>query len=206
MSSKPIRIVINNSKVSPFDHDKEIDAYLSSVKEILLEQPTDGRFGAGRLVYFSTHGRNSKYLDGYGDIQKLVPNYMIRTLIIGNTKPQPKTNVVSAADKVVLQNTKLNSSAIRIVEVLENGRDFIMPSSLTPVQLEPEIVDAVLKLKPILDEKGYDTYSEPISVKGVMGNLMVKAVRAPSNECLSCHTNIKPGQPIGYAMATIWKK
>ena len=104
---------------------------------------------------------------------------------------------------------KLVASSVRMKEVVADEYKLLSADRkyvrIQAQVIEPELVDAVLKLKPMLDEKGYDTYSEPIKVNGVMGNLMAKAVRAPNNECLKCHANIKPGQPIGYAMATIWK-
>lgn len=198
-----------NSKTTAFLHEKEIDTYLTSVKGFLLEMPTNGKFGKSRLDPFVNHATKTTQVKGYDEVQRLTNDFTIRTFVIGSKKP-----ILKRSDRTVTIHLrppipKLDSSSVRLSEALADQYKSFLTMSLNfdpRVPFEPEIVGAVLRLKPMLDEKGYDTYSEPIKVNGVMGNLLVKAVRAPSNECLSCHTNIKPGQPIGYAMATIWKK
>ena len=232
------------SKVSPFDHDKEIDVYLSSVKGFLLEMPNDKRFGFSRVVPVAKHVSPALEVRGYREVQNLTKDHVIRTFVLGTKKPNevnnptwqsahlldPKKlkalaagmklkqvkedlirrNELLAEDIKRVNPPKLVSSTIRMREVLSDQYKRISADRFyvrePQKSFEPEIVDAVLKLKPMLDAKGYDTYSEPITVKGIKGNLMAKAVRPPTKACLSCHTDVKTGQPIGYAMAIIWKK
>ena len=232
------------SKVSPFDHDKEIDFYLSSVKGFLLEMPMDKRFGVTRVEPLANHFKATQSVKGYAEVQSLIKDHAIRTFVIGTKKPnevnnstwqsahlldprklkeivagmKPKQakedlirrNELLAEDIKGVNPPKLVSSTVRMREVLSDQYKRISADRFYVKEpqksFEPEIVDAVLKLKPMLDAKGYDTYSEPITVNGIKGNLMAKAVRPPTKACLSCHTDVKTGQPIGYAMATIWKK
>ena len=197
------------TKLVPFEHDKELDTYLNSVCGFLLEIPKDGRFGYSRVEPVGLHATRTEKMKGYGDVQKLSAEYTIRTFVVGTKKPQSNLPSSPGLYYKIPPNPKLEASPVRMNEVLADQYKYFSSNLMqvrNPQPYEPELVDAVLKLKPILDAKGYDNYSEPITVKGIKGNLMSKSVRAPDDSCLRCHADLKPGKPIGYAMAMIWKK
>ncbi|MEI8282877.1 MAG: hypothetical protein WCG75_10765 [Armatimonadota bacterium] len=204
MSTPPIA-----AKTPAFEHATELETYLTSVCGFMLEPPNDAKFGYTRVQPMGIHATRTDQVKGYAEVEKLTSEFAIRTFVIGTKRPQPNLSKTPGARFTIPPNPKLDASTVSMNEVLADESNYFSTNLMqvkNPQPYEPDLVDAVLNLKPILDAKNPDIYVQPIMVGGVKGNLMVKAVRPPDKACLACHGNIKPGQPIGYAIATIWKK
>ncbi len=85
-------LTIENSKTVPFPHDKDLDAYLNSARNFLLEipNPRDNRFGVTRVPVLS-HNVDSKNISGYKEILDL-RDYTFDSFVVGKSLPKSVFN------------------------------------------------------------------------------------------------------------------
>jgi hypothetical protein len=195
------------SKLVPFAHDTEIDKYLTSVASYMLVPPRNGSFGASRVPTF--HGTNIGSIPGYQDISELAKKSSIASFVVG-TFPDDALKGYRDYQKAN-PNQKIEIPTYRITRVhsLYQNLGYATQQGKMPdrgAQTYDELRKLVQQVKKTIDEKGYDAYSESVSVNGAPGFIMAKAVHAVDKSCYSCHSNIKEGEPIGNVVAAIWKK
>lgn len=187
------------SSVVKFDHDADIDAYLTSIRSFMLTPPRDGRFGASRVPTF--HGEHIGKIPGYKEINQLKDVMMVNSFVAGAMSGEMLKNWKDYKTANPNQNIEIPEYRITRVHTVQGSEPQLQ---VTP-NLQKEILAAVSQTKKLVNEKGYDTYSNSITVNGAKGWIMSKAVRAFDKSCYSCHSDIKEGQPIGHVIATVLK-
>jgi hypothetical protein len=187
------------SKIVPFAHDTEIDKYLNSIRSFMLVPPRDGNFGARRVPTF--HGTNIGSVPGYKDVAELTKNSSMASFVVGTF---PAESLKGLKDyQQANPNQKIEIPTYRTTSIHSFYRnDAKGNQSLNQYQ---ELRKLVEHAKKTVDAKGYETFSESVTVGGAAGFIMSKAVQATDKSCYSCHANIKPGEPIGHVMAAIWR-
>lgn len=189
------------TKIVHFAHDAEIDTYLGSIRSYMLVPPRDNRFGASRVPTF--HGRNIQSVPGYKDISSLTKDNSLVSYVVGVMPPEQIKNYQDYLAKNPTATFKLPKFRSTIIHWLDQtprhsreGMDKIMM----------ELTETVQTVKTKVDNEGYETYSQAVTLDGASGHIMAKAIKATDKSCYGCHTSIKEGQPIGHVIAAIWEK
>ncbi len=200
----------DSKKVVHFEHDKDIDTYLTTVRSFMLVPPRDGFFGASRVP--TLHGSNQGKIVGYDEIKSIVAkDYMLQSFVVGR---MPKERM-DMYQKLVDEGKMLDKNVpkYRITSVHYEFPTLQGTNAAQDQALREQFVkvnNAVsAQIKATAEQcfsKGYDEYSDSFDAGGQKSWVSAKSVIASDKSCYSCHTNIKQGEPIGYVIAALVKR
>lgn len=199
-----------NSKTVHFEHEKDIDTYLTSVRSFMLVPPRDGRFGASRVP--TLHGSTQNKIPGYDEVKSIVAKeYMLQSFVVGH---MPKERIemyrkLIAEGKMLDKNLpKYRMTSVHYEIPVLQGTNAEQDQALRQqfIKTSRDVNEKALAAVDLCFSKGYDDYSDSFMAGGQKSWVSAKSVIASDKSCYSCHTDVKQGEPIGYVVAVLVKK
>lgn len=160
--------------------------YLKEMEKYLHEDPDDGRFGMSRMP--AIHGKSTYGTPTIVDAFNILkPKFWLAGMTYGQlSKDQPRYSTISS--HYGFDEIPWDASSDSIREAFD----------LTD-QYHAEVAKATQAL--VKSEKA--TGSKEINYGKVPAMVRMRAIYPPRKACLSCHSDVKEGQPIGVAVLAL---
>ena len=181
-SAKPTRLLVTAIHVA-----EELDCYVQPRFEILR----DKNFGAFRIVYRKHAGIVQLKVDSpkeKGLIANVNAAHLDYAICLLHCAPRPGYSVYHGSPR--LQLRYFNQQRIANDWDLDNPEDSKEAANKNRLDMESAWQKSVTALPELMAGREYRTGD-------ANWEILMRPVRASKQECLSCHTNAKPGATLG---------
>ncbi len=183
-------------------HQDEILRYLESMKGFLQTPPRNGVFGGDRIP--TLHDKDAAHIQGYQDLKKLEGQITLQSAVVGLRSAQDLKEMTQGINEEGRKSAPLTIlDGVRVTHVHyltqdnEDSEDATLVWDANTKLIQQFGID--------IRKKGAESLTKSVTVRGVPGWIVGRAVHASVNSCYKCHGNIKKGDPIGYTVAIYTK-